>query len=88
MKITTNEVAGVTFVNISGEIMSTTSGAVMDVLVDLVQGGKNKLLLNIKDVSFISSAGLRSILVAAKLLQNSDGQMRICSANESVKKRF
>lgn len=86
MKITTNEVAGVTFVNISGEIMSTTSGAVMDVLVDLVQGGKNKLLLNIKDVSFISSAGLRSILVAAKLLQNSDGQMRICSANDSVKK--
>jgi len=68
--------------------MSTTSGEVMDALVDLVQGEENKLLLNIKDVSFISSAGLRSILVAAKLLQNSDGQMRICSANESVKKRF
>lgn len=86
MEIATNEVAGVTFVHIRGEIMSTTSGEVMDTLVGLVQGGANKLLLNVKGVSFISSAGLRSILVAAKLLQNSDGQMRICSANESVKK--
>ena len=86
MEITTNEVAGVTFVNLDGEIKSTTSGEVMDALVGLVQGGANKLLLNIKDVSFISSAGLRSILVAAKLLKNSNGQLNICNANESVKK--
>jgi len=86
MQITTNEVAGVTFVNLVGELKSTTSGEVMDALVGLVQNGENKLLLDIKEVSFISSAGLRSILVAAKLLKNSSGQMNICNANESVKK--
>jgi len=58
----------------------------MDALVGVVKGGANKLLLNIKEVSFISSAGLRSILVAAKLLKNSKGQMKICNANESVKR--
>ena len=86
MEIKTNEVAGITFVYLDGEIKSTTSGEVMDALAGLVKGGSNKLLLNIKDVAFISSAGLRSILVTAKLLQNSDGQMRICGANRSVKK--
>ena len=86
MEITTNTIAGVTFVYLAGEIKSTTSGDVMDSLVDLVKGGNDKLLLNIKDVDFISSAGLRSILVAAKLLKNSNGQMMICSANESVRK--
>ncbi len=86
MEITTKDVAGITFVYLSGEIKSTTSGEVMDSLVGLVKGGANKLLLNIKEVDFISSAGLRSILVAAKLLTNSNGQMRICGANESVKK--
>lgn len=85
MEIKTNEVAGITFVYLNGEIKSTTSGEVMDTLVGLVKGGSNKLLLNIKGVAFISSAGLRSILVTAKLLQNSDGQMRICGANGSVK---
>jgi anti-anti-sigma factor len=86
MEIKTNEVAGITFVYLNGEIKSTTSGEVMDALAGLVKGGSNKLLLNIKDVAFISSAGLRSILVTAKLLQSSDGQMRICGANGSVKK--
>ena len=86
MEIRTNEVAGITFVYLKGEIKSTTSGEVMDSLVNLVKGGADKLLLNIKGVDFISSAGLRSILVAAKLLKNSNGQMKICGANESVKK--
>lgn len=86
MDITTNEIAGVTFVNLSGEIKSTTSGEVMDHLVELVKNGSTRMLLDIKGVSFISSAGLRSILVAAKLIKNSHGQMNICNANESVRK--
>ncbi len=86
MEINTNEVAGVTFVKLKGDIKSTTSGEVMDALVGLVKGGSNKLLINLEGVDFISSAGLRSILVAAKLLKNSNGQMRICGANESVRK--
>ena len=86
MEINTKEVAGVTFVSLQGEIKSTTSGEVMDALVGLVKGGSDKLLINLEGVNFISSAGLRSILVAAKLLKNSNGQMRICGANDSVRK--
>lgn len=86
MEITTEEVAGITVVYLRGEIKSSTSGEVMDSLVDLVKGGATKLLLNMKDVGFISSAGLRSILVASKLLKNSGGEMRLCDANETVTK--
>lgn len=86
MEITTEQVAGITVVYLRGEIKSSTSGEVMDSLVDLVKGGATKLLLNMKDVGFISSAGLRSILVASKLLKNSGGQMRLCNANETVAK--
>jgi anti-anti-sigma factor len=86
MEITTNEVAGITVVYICGEIKSTTAGEVMDSLVDLVKGGVTKLLVNVKDVEFISSAGLRSILVASKLLKNTGGELRLCNANETVAK--
>ena len=79
MEITTEQVAGITVVYLRGEIKSSTSGEVMDSLVDLVKGGATKLLLNMKDVGFISSAGLRSILVASKLLKNSGGQMRLAT---------
>lgn len=86
MEIRANDVAGITFVYLTGAIKSTTSGEVMDSLVGLIKDGSTKLLLNFKEVDFISSAGLRSILVASKLLQTSNGQMTICNASESVKK--
>ncbi len=44
------------------------------------------MLLNLQDVEYVSSAGLRSILVAAKLIQSNDGELRICSAREDVAK--
>jgi anti-sigma B factor antagonist len=56
----------------------------MDALVNLVKGGVVRLLVNVKDVAFISSADLRSILVASKLIEGSRGELRICNANESV----
>ena len=86
MEIISEHVAGTTVVYLRGEIKSTTSGEVMDYLVDLVEGGETNLLLNLENVAFISSAGLRSILVASKLLKNSNGQMAICDANDAVKK--
>lgn len=86
MKITTKDFAGITVVYLAGELGSTTSGQVMDDLVGRVKGGANRIVLNLEDLTFLSSAGIRSILVAAKLLQNADGEMRICNASESVRK--
>lgn len=43
-----------------------------------------KVLLNLEELDYISSAGLRSILVAAKLLKSARGEMRICHPNEVV----
>jgi anti-anti-sigma factor len=40
--------------------------------------------LNLAKVDYISSAGLRVILTLAKLLQSSNGEMKICRANGSV----
>jgi anti-anti-sigma factor len=86
MEITTKEVSGINVVYLRGDINSATSGQVMDSLVNLAQSGVKNILLNLKDVEFISSAGLRSILVASKLLKNADGELRICNTNELVAK--
>ncbi len=42
-------------------------------------------MLNVKNLEYMSSAGLRVILTAAKLLQASAGEMKICQANGVVK---
>ena len=84
--IEVKDISGIAIVRIGGQLGSTTSGEVMDRLNELAKGGGKKMILNLRDLEYISSAGLRSILVPAKLLKSSDGELRICEANPSVRK--
>ncbi|MBF2077526.1 MAG: STAS domain-containing protein [Synechococcales cyanobacterium T60_A2020_003] len=43
------------------------------------------MLVNLEKLDFITSAGLRVLLLASKLLQASGGKLKICTANDSVK---
>jgi anti-sigma B factor antagonist len=86
MKIDHRQVDGVTVVNLAGRLDSSTSGEVMDQLNGLVNAGSTKMILNLKDLTYISSAGLRSIFVAAKLTKTLNGDMRLCEPNGLVSK--
>ena len=44
-----------------------------------------KVLLYVGGLEYVSSAGLRAIMVAAKLLQVNGGAAKICWANDTVK---
>jgi anti-sigma B factor antagonist len=77
---------GVTVVQLSGRLDSSVSGDVMDQLNAIVNAGATKVILNLKDLSYISSAGLRSILVAAKLIKSQNGELRLCEPNGRVSK--
>jgi anti-sigma B factor antagonist len=88
VEIKTNEANGIAFVYMSGRLTSSTSGQAYDELVRVAQSGTRKMVINVRDLDFIASSGLRSILVAAKLLKGSDGEIRICEANPTVKKIF
>lgn len=85
MHILQREIDGVTLVDISGRIDSSVSGQVMDKLNGILNSGVTKLIVNLKEVNYISSAGLRSILVAAKFVKSSNGEMRLCEPKNLVK---
>ncbi len=44
--------------------------------------------MNFEKLHYISSAGLRVLLAAAKQLKTADGELRICDLNEVVKEVF
>lgn len=80
------QIDGITVVELSGRVDSSVSGQVMDDLNEVVGAGTAKLVVNLQNVTYISSAGLRSILVAAKLAKSSKGEMRLCQASDLVRK--
>lgn len=46
------------------------------------------LILDMQSLSYISSAGLRVILMAAKMLQRRGGKFMVCSLSESIDEVF
>ncbi len=82
---TTNEVKVLAF---EGRLDTGTSPDAQQQLTRLIEEGETKILVNLEKVDYISSAGLRVLLVVAKQLKTTDGELRICSLNEVVKEVF
>ena len=51
----------------------------------LIQEGANRLLLDLAKVEYVSSAGLRSLLVLAKAVKSTGGGMALCSLVPAVR---
>ena len=50
-------------------------------MIEIVKGGNKQIVLNLDKLDYVSSAGLRVIIRASKLLQAARGEMKICHAN-------
>ncbi len=82
---TANEVKVLAF---EGSLDTQTSPDAQRQLNQLIEGGDKKILVNFEKLQYISSAGLRILLAAAKQLKAADGELRICDLNEVVKEVF
>jgi anti-anti-sigma factor len=81
--ITVEKAADYSIVNVSGKIDASTSDALEDVLVDLLEQGQKNIILSLKGTVYISSAGLRVLVVVAKQVYDS-GHFCLCNASDNV----
>ena len=87
MNISVSEVESVTVVSFEGYLDTNTAPDAQARLDELVAEGKTSILVDFSDLDYISSAGLRVLLVTAKRL-GSGGSLRLCSLNETVREVF
>ena len=88
MKIETKESQGIQIIAFEGNLDTNTSPKAESVINELIDAGKQKILVNFEQLSFISSAGLRVLLATVKKLNASNGELRICSLNATVQEVF
>ena len=86
IKITTEE--GVKVISIEGRLDTNTSKEANNELTKLVDEGKTKLIIDLSNLDYISSSGLRILLALSKEIKALKGEMRICGLNETVKEVF
>ncbi len=88
MDISTEQIGGTMVVRFSGNMDTNTSPAAQPSLEELIEAGSTALLVNLKDVPFVSSAGLRVLLATAKRLNKDAGSLKITDLNETVNEVF
>ena len=79
---------GVTVVAPQGRVDSVSSAELEAVLGRHLDAGDKKLAVDFGGVEYISSAGLRVLLMLAKRLQASGGRLVLCAMPESVRLVF
>ena len=72
--------------NLKGRLDTSTSPQLDEELKKSLSGVKS-LILNLKELEYLSSAGLRIILSAQKIM-NRQGKMKICNVNDAIMEVF
>lgn len=88
MEVTTKEIDGTQIICIEGKVDTNTSPELEKALMELIDQEKVNLLANFEKLLFISSAGLRVLLAAAKKTKAKSGHLKVCNLNETVKEVF
>lgn len=73
---------------LSGRLDTETSADLELALQDLQAAGANHFLIDMADIGYVSSAGLRVLLALAKQLDGGRGSLRLCELNAAVMQVF
>ncbi|NNL76045.1 MAG: STAS domain-containing protein [Desulfobacterales bacterium] len=88
MEINSNEKNGIVSITIKGRLEADSSPEAEKVVREVLRGPTTRLLFNLSGLEYLSSAGLRVVLTAAKEMKRRDGKIVLCSLNEFVKEIF
>ncbi|WP_024538031.1 STAS domain-containing protein [Comamonas badia] len=88
MDIITETTGNATIVALQGQVNSANAQALEVQLVALVDAGARQLVLDCAGLDYISSAGLRLVLVLAKRLKLEGGRLVLCAMRSHVHEVF
>ncbi len=71
-----------------GRIDSTTSEALEQALTKALDQGEGQIVVDFEGVGYISSVGLRVLLVVAKRMREGHGTLVLCALGEAVRQVF
>jgi len=84
--LATRQVDGVTVVDATGKItLGEGSSALRELIRDQVSKGHKKILLNLKNVTYIDSAGIGELVSGFTTVTNSGGTLKLLGLTNRIK---
>ncbi len=88
LTINENKQDKVVVLEIQGRLDAGSSPSLESKIVSLIDGGGKNFILDFSGLEYISSAGLRVLLVAAKKTKSVEGKLALAVLTEPVKEVF
>lgn len=74
----------IVILKIEGRLDATTSSQIESKVAAITETGKNKLIFNLQNMDYLSSAGMRVLLAVTKKLKSLNGKFIVCCVNDDV----
>jgi anti-sigma B factor antagonist len=88
MDIQVSQTSGVSLVVLQGDLDMGTADQVKRTLMELVQKGQSKLVVDLAGVSYIDSSGLGALVAAMKQARGVGGNLKLCGLQDDVRSIF
>ncbi|MFW5836768.1 MAG: STAS domain-containing protein [Desulfovibrionaceae bacterium] len=88
MEVNERREGDVVVLGLSGRLDSNTADGFEEKLLGMIRGGEKHIVLDFSGLEYISSAGLRVLLKAARELKQTDGKMHLCALKDYIKEVF
>lgn len=88
MEIDTKETSGIKIISVKGSIDADTASEFDQSLEKHISSGGEKMILDLSRLEYISSAGLRVVMKAAKKMEVTGGEMAIAGLRGVVQEVF
>ncbi len=84
LSLETDNTQSTSVMKVKGRVDSDSAPELETALTKLLNDGRNKIVLNLQNVDFLSSAGLRAIVKAYQGAKKSGGDLRLASVSEPI----
>lgn len=88
MNIDTRNQEDIMVISLKGRLDTDAASETQTRLLELLDDGRDKILIDLMTMDYISSVGLRVLLVIAKKLSQKGSALRVCHLNDTVRNVF
>lgn len=78
----------VTVVDVTGQLIVGNRQELKDAVLEELEGGARKFLVNFEDTAYIDSSGLGVLVSLSKKIREKGGELRLSSLNEDLRTLF
>jgi anti-anti-sigma factor len=88
MELIESSADGVTVVEPRGRMDTVGAKPFGDRVVELIRAGCRQMVIDLKHIQYISSAGFRALLIARKQSADAQGKLVLCGRSAEVRRLF